>query len=142
MQYRHGGVLGKMADYEFTLPSYIQNGKKKIPINLNWYRNAHHQQLNAVKKKFKSIIKAQVEAYDPIDGPVSIKFVYYSARNNSPDLDNFTSIAKKFFQDAIVELGFLPEDNVHNITLTSESYGGIDRENPRVMAYVRDFSDL
>ncbi len=126
-----------MADYEFTLPSYIKLGKKNIPINLNWYRNAHHQQSNLIKRKFKAEVKKQVEAFDPIEGPISINFIYYAARNNSPDLDNFTSVAKKFFQDAIVELGFLPDDNVNYIISTTEIYGGIDRDNPRVMAYIK-----
>jgi Holliday junction resolvase RusA-like endonuclease len=126
-----------MADYEFELPCYIQSGKKKIPISLTWYRNAHFRQSNNIKRKFKELVKGQIESFDPIGGPISIKFVYYAARNNSPDLDNFTSVSKKFFQDAIVELGFIDDDNVKYITKTSEEYGGIDRDNPRVMAYVR-----
>ena len=129
-----------MADYEFKLPCYIQSGKKKIPISLTWYRNAHFRQSNNIKRKFKELIKEQVEILDPIKGPISVKFVYYAARNNSPDLDNFTSVSKKFFQDALVELGFIDDDNVTYITKTTEEYGGIDRDNPRVEAYVRRIS--
>jgi len=129
-----------MADYEFKLPCYIKSGKKNIPISLSWYRNAHFRQSNDIKRKFKELIRDQIESLDPISGPISIKFVYYAARNNSPDLDNFTSVSKKFFQDALVELGFIYDDNVTYITKTSEEYGGIDRTDPRVMAYVREIS--
>jgi hypothetical protein len=90
-----------------------------------------------MKKKFKVIIAPQLENIDPIEGQISIKFVYYAARNNHPDLDNFTSVVKKFFQDAIVELGIIPEDNVDYIISTSEFYGGIDKENPRVEAFIK-----
>ena len=128
-----------MADYKFTLPSYIKHGKKNIPINLNWYRNAHHRESNDIKKKFKELIADQINKLDPIQGPIYIKFIYYAARNNSPDLDNFTSVSKKFFQDALVECGFIPEDNVNYIISTSESYGGIDRDNPRVVAFVSEY---
>ena len=62
--------------------------------------------------------------------------MYYAARDNSPDLDNFTSVSKKFFQDAMVELGLIHDDNINHIISTSEYYGGIDRKNPRVMAYI------
>jgi len=114
----------------------MKHNKKNVPINLNWYRNAHYQQSNKIKVKFKDHIKQQFEGLPKIQTKISIKFVYYAARNNSPDLDNFTSISKKFFQDAMVELGLIEEDNINHIIATSEYYGGIDRENPRVEAFV------
>ncbi len=125
-----------MSDYEFELPCYITHGKKTYPINLNWYRNAHHQVSNAVKKKFSSIIKPQFDGLPKIEGKVHIKLVYYASRNNSPDLDNFTSVAKKFFQDSMVEFGLIDDDNVNCIVSTSEYYGGIDRDNSRVSVYI------
>ena len=125
-----------MSDYHFTLPCYIKDRGKNVGISLNWYRNAHYQISNRVKVEFKRLIKPQFEGLGLIDEKVKIKFVYYAARNNSPDLDNFTSIVKKFFQDACVELELLAEDNVNYIPSTSEYYGGIDKENPRVEAFI------
>jgi len=127
---------GVMADYHFTLPCYIKHGKKNVPINLNWYRNCHHQVSNKVKIKFKDAIAPQFDGLPAIQTKIAIKFVYYAARNNSPDLDNFTSVSKKFFQDAMVELGLLEDDNINHIVSTSEYYGGIDRANPRVEAFI------
>lgn len=125
-------------EYEFTLPCYIQHAKKNVPINLNWYRNAHYQTSNTVKRKFKEAITPQFKGLNPIGCKVAIHFTYYAARNNSPDLDNFTSVSKKFFQDAAVELGLIPDDNINHVVYTSESYGGIDRENPRVVATINE----
>ena len=125
-----------MADYHFTLPVYIKSGKKNIPINLNWYRNAHYILSNKVKAKFKDVIAPQFTGLPVIQSKIHIKFVYYAARDNSPDLDNFTSVSKKFFQDAMVELGLIEDDNINYIVSTSEYYGGIDRKNPRVEAYI------
>lgn len=125
-----------MSDYKFTLPCYIKHGKKNHPINLNWYRNAHHQVSNKVKIRFKQLIAPQFEGLPKIESKIHIKFVYFAARNNSPDLDNFTSVSKKFFQDSMVELGLIDDDNIHYIISTSEYYGGIDKDNPRVEAYV------
>lgn len=125
-----------MKELKFELPCYIKSGKKNISLSLNWYRNAHYMQSNNMKKKFKSIIAPQFSNINPVNGQISIKFIYYAARNNSPDLDNFTSVVKKFFQDALVELGIIPEDNVNYIISTSEFYGGIDKENPRVEAFI------
>lgn len=125
-----------MSDYNFTLPCYVKHGKKNHPINLNWYRNAHHQVSNKVKIKFKELIAPQFVDLPVIKTKIHIKFVYYAARNNTPDLDNFTSVSKKFFQDSMVELGLIEDDNVNHITSTSEYYGGVDKKNPRVDVYI------
>ena len=120
--------------YKFTLPLY--GVTKKGAIAMNWYRNAHHQSSNAAKKKFKKLIQEQLDQFDTIQTPIKIKYTYYAQRNNSPDLDNFVAVVRKFFQDALVESGLIEDDNVNFIIANSESYGGIDKDNPRVEAEV------
>ena len=119
--------------YHFTLPIY---GVTKGALSVNWYRNAHHHESNKAKKEFKKQMQEQISQFDTIKTPIKIKYTYYAARNNSPDLDNFIGTVKKFFQDSLVESGLIKEDNVKFIVASSESYGGIDRENPRVEAEV------
>ena len=109
-----------------------------ISINVNWYRNAHHRTSNYVKKAYKELIKSQFEGLRKPEGKIHVHYDYYAARNNSPDLDNFTGTAKKFFQDAMTELGFIEDDNVNFIPSTSEKYCGIDRENPRIVAKIQE----
>lgn len=125
-----------MSDYHFILPCYVKDRGNNVGISLNWYRNAHYQVSNRIKVEFKRLIKDQFDGLDEIQSEIRIKFVYYAAKNNSPDLDNFTSVVKKFFQDACVELGLIKDDNVNFITSTSEYYGGVDRESPRVEAFI------
>ena len=120
--------------YEFILPLY--GVTKKGAISLNWYRNAHYQSSNAAKKKFKELIQEQLDQFDIIQTPIKIKYTYYAQRNNTPDLDNFVAVARKFFQDALVESGLIEDDNVNFIIASSERYGGIDKNNPRVEAEV------
>ena len=124
--------------YKFTLPLY--GVTKKGAITTNWYRNAHYQPSNAAKKKFKKLIQEQLDQFDTIQTPIKIKYTYYAQRNNSPDLDNFVAVVRKFFQDALVESGLIEDDNVNFIIANSESYGGIDKENPRVEAEVIEIS--
>lgn len=119
--------------YKFTLPIY---GVAKDAISLGWYRNAHYHTNNAAKKKFKRLIQSQLDKFDPIEGKVKIKYIYFARYDNGPDLDNFVGVVKKYFQDALVESGLLADDNVNVIIANSESYGGLDRENPRVEAEI------
>jgi len=120
--------------YKFTLPLY--GVTKKGAIAVNWYRNAHHHESNTAKKKFKNLIQDQLNQFDKIETPIKIKYTYYAARNNSPDLDNFVGTVKKFFQDALVESGLIEDDSVKFIVANSEDYGGIDKLNPRVEAEI------
>tara|TARA_R100000951_G_C2571544_1_gene158911 strand:+ start:328 stop:708 length:381 start_codon:yes stop_codon:yes gene_type:complete len=120
--------------YKFTLPLY--GVTKGSVISINWYRNAHYQKSNNAKKKFKKMIAPQLEQFDPIQGKIKIKYTYFAKANNSPDLDNFIGTVKKFFQDALAEGGLIEDDNVNFIVANSESYGGIDKENPRVEAEI------
>ena len=120
--------------YKFKLPIY--GVIKKGAINVNWYRNAHHRASNDAKIKFKSMIQDQLDQFDKIQTPIKIKYTYYKKIDNSPDLDNFIGTAKKFFQDALVESGLIEDDNVNFIIESSERYGGLDRENPRVDAEI------
>lgn len=129
-----------MSDYKFILPIYgiakPTKGSKNPALNVNWYRNVFYRDNNIAKAKFKKHIQYQLDKFDPIDGKVKIKYVYYAARNNNPDLDNFVGTVKKYFQDALVESGLLPDDNINYIIGNSEDYGGIDKENPRVEAFI------
>ncbi len=120
--------------YRFTLP--IFGVAKKGSITINWYRNAHYHQSNKAKIKFKSLIQEQLDLFDPIKGKIKIKYTFYAKRNNSPDLDNFVGVVKKFFQDALVESGLIEDDNINFIVASSEKYGGIDKDNPRIEAEV------
>ena len=132
-----------MSDWTFDLPLKVVMPRKTkkdkvIPINLNWYRNAHHRESNDAKKAYKALIADQFDGLTKPNGKIHVHYEYYAARNNSPDLDNFVGCGKKFFQDAMTELGFIPDDNVNYIVSNSEKYCGIDRKNPRLVAKVQE----
>lgn len=84
-------------------------------------------------------MKSQMDKFDPIEGKVKVHYVYYSKSNNNPDLDNFIGTVKKFFQDSLVEHGLLEDDNINFIVANSEAYGGCDKDNPRVEAFITVF---
>ncbi len=125
--------------YKFTLPIYgvIEKTKhnRNNAITLSWSRGAHFDTYNKAKKKFKLMIMDQLIQFDSIGGQLKIKYTYYAKRNGT-DLDNFIGMAKKFFQDALAEVGLIEDDNTRIIIASSEIYGGIDRDNPRVEAEI------
>ena len=48
------------------------------------------------------------------------------------DISNVVSIHQKFFEDALVELGKLIDDSFTFISESSQSFGEISKDNPRV----------
>ena len=129
-----------MSNYKFILPLYgiakPTKTSKNPSLSVNWYRNAFHRTSNDAKKAFKLHMKSQMDKFDPIEGKIKVHYVYYSKANNSPDLDNFIGTVKKFFQDSLVEHGLLEDDNVNFIVANSEAYGGCDKDDPRVEAFI------
>jgi len=128
-----------MSDYKITLPIYgVRKPTKSCKngaITFNWALGCNNHVYNAAKKKFKSMIDDQLSAFDPIDGKLSIHYAYY-AKRNSGDLDGFVSIPKKWLQDALTEKGLIVDDHARIIVRNSESYAGIDKNNPRIEAFV------
>jgi len=106
--------------------------KDKFILNLNNYRNAHYQILNKAKKHYKEAVREQIELLEPMDR-VHISYVLFPKTKRLCDIGNIISIHKKFFEDALVEFGKLPDDNYQHIIGSSESFGHVDKDNSRVM---------
>lgn len=114
-------------------PLYVmvprKNGAKKIALNLNVYRNMHHHINNQVKKAYKELMRGQLVKLQPLKWPVKVKYRYYLRQKC--DVGNIHAVVDKFFLDALVELGRLPDDNIQFVAGASYMFAGIDRKNPR-----------
>lgn len=104
---------------------------KKFILNLNNYRNTHFQVLNKAKQVYKELISHSILNL-PEFSKVHIEFVLYPKTNRKTDLDNVCSVHAKFFQDALVELGKLPDDTYDYVKGISYKFGFVDKGNPRV----------
>lgn len=100
-------------------------------LNLNQYRNTHFRTLNTVKINYKLAIEKQIKE-GPKYNKVMCIYTVYPANKRSFDLGNVCCIHQKFFEDALVELGKLPDDNVNYIPIVIYQFGKVDALNPRV----------
>lgn len=101
-------------------------------LNLNSYRNTHYRVLNTCKINYKKYMEKQIKKLPNDLDTIMCIYTAYNGSNRSFDLGNVCSVHEKFFEDAMVELGKLPDDNVKHIPLVIYMYGGLDKENPRV----------
>lgn len=118
--------------YKLTAPVSIPISKNKsLALNLNVYRNAHFQSLNKAKVNFKAHMAEQIEPITPMN-KVHVKYILFVGSKRLLDIANVCTVVDKFFMDALVEMGKLPDDNYEHLTNITFEYGGYDKANPRV----------
>lgn len=124
-------------EYLILLPTSVPVTKagRQVPINLNWYRNAHYQTLNKAKVAFKNAIMEQLATL-PFFDRIAITYTVYPRTKQLSDIGNVCSIADKFFCDALVEASRIQDDNYTVVLGTQHLFGAIDRENPRIEARI------
>ena len=108
---------------------------KRIALNLNIYRNAHHYTLNKAKEIMKEVVIQEInrDMTPPVlgKGPWQFTYTIFPATGRAFDLGNVCSIVQKFTDDALVECGVLIDDNYKIVRRCIYAFGGIDKEDPR-----------
>jgi Holliday junction resolvase RusA-like endonuclease len=122
-------------------PLRVPVGKKLFTLNLNIYRNSFYQTLNRAKIEYKHLIKNQLKGL-VLAPPVAITYTYYPPDSRKSDLGNVLPIHAKFFEDALVEYGYLTDDNYKIINQVIYLFGSIDKANPRVEIEIRNSNEL
>ena len=118
--------------WTISLPLSVPVSKRKnFSLNLNIYRNAHHMVLNKAKTTFTNQILNQLKRI-PQQSLISLTYIVFLPNQRKTDISNIGSVTDKFFSDALVEAGVIPDDNYTYLNQVSFLFGGVDRVNPRV----------
>jgi len=120
-------------------PLRVPAGKNDFILNLNNYRNEHYQTLNKAKIAYKQLIHNQV-AKLPKMNKIIVQYTLHPKTRHLTDIGNVIAIHKKFFEDALVEAGKLPDDNYQHLLSSSERFGAVDKDNPRVVINITDLT--
>jgi hypothetical protein len=70
--------------------------------------------------------------------PISLQFELCNPTKRKTDRANILSIVEKFFCDALVHYGCIPDDNDEFIKSSFYTSGDIDRENPRANIWIKE----
>jgi hypothetical protein len=120
-----------------TLPRKTK-ADKVVALNLNVYRNTHYLVLNQAKIAYKEQVKIAMYTSKGVikggiwDGPYHFTYTVFPANNRAFDLANVLPIVQKFTDDALIELGFIKDDNWKVVRAVDYRFGGVDKTNPRV----------
>lgn len=122
-----------MNEFKITLPCRISIGMvKHFDLNLGKYRNANYFTLNKAKINYKEYVYSclldkkliNIKADKII---VSYKLIPVSHRRI--DTFNFISIVDKFFMDALVEIGIIPDDDYKHVEYKAPIVGSVNKKN-------------
>lgn len=133
-----------MATKHFTSPIAVSLPRKttkarRIALNLNVYRNLDHFSSNNAKTQYNAILGLQLRDIT-ISPPIKIKYTLHRKDKRKGDRSNVLSIVEKFFCDALVHYGCIPDDNDEYIISTTYTTGDVDKNNPRVDITIWDTS--
>lgn len=124
--------------YILRVPLRVPVTKTKwFALNMNQYRNTHFHVLNKSKVTFKDLIRDQVQSL-PMFSRIGLTLTLYPKTRRLCDLDNVLSIVTKYTQDALVELGKLPDDDYIHIPEVNFRFGEVDKLDPRVRIYIKE----
>lgn len=130
--------IDELSGYFVIAPLKVPVSKNKdFTLNLNVYRNAHYQVTNKAKIAYKESIMSQIRDLPKFD-KISLRLTLFPKTNRKTDIDNICAIHSKFFLDALVELGKLPDDNYDYVDEITFMFGGVDKEQPRVAIQIKE----
>ena len=118
-------------------PLYVIVGRKKFMLNMNDYRNAHYQVLNKAKIEYKKLLRDDILSLPAKMGRISIDYEIILGDNRRHDGMNICAVTSKFFLDALVEYGVLPDDNMKFVLHEEWNGNGIEKNNGKVLIYIK-----
>ncbi len=126
----------------FISPLKVHKSKEKFFIlNLNNYRNAHHQVLAKTKREYGDEMYEPVSSCKPFSGLLCVHYTIYPKTKRTTDIGNVVAIHKKYFEDVLVSHKLIDDDDYKTIVFNSESFGGVDNKNPRVEVSVFSYDN-
>ena len=125
--------------FSVTIPRKTKEDKV-FHLNLNVYRNCHHMSLNQAKILWKELVNVPSMSAK-MSPPFSFIYTVYPETNRKFDLGNVLSIVQKFTDDALIDMGVIPDDSYKIIPLILYQFGHVDKDYPRIELDIQPFQD-
>lgn len=106
-------------------------------LNLNVFRNLHFYKLNYQKKAFQAYVKPLLSGLPSMEA-VTLHYEVNPKGGSRLDTMNVGSIVDKFFSDALVENGIIPDDDYKHVVGNSFSFGSLHPLDPHVLVTITE----
>jgi len=109
---------------EVYLPRKTKEDKKYY-LNINVYRNTHHQILNQAKVIYNKVMKEQITKLPVFEYLEEVDYIIYKKSQREFDTPNVGAVISKFFMDALVINNKIKDDNYKITPRHVIDFGGI-----------------
>lgn len=110
---------------------------RTMGINMNEYNATSPFARNNAKKNYKVDMSYQISQLPRLER-ISVDYeVVFNDENDIHDGMNVASVTSKFFLDALVQLGVIPDDNYKRVVHEEWNPYGVDVNNGRVLIYIK-----
>ena len=114
-----------------NIPIYWHKNKsKKILLNMNSYRNLNFHVSNKIKKAVHKWVVNNISSLPVLKPPLKFEYTIYRKTKRKTDLGNIGAVVDKFIADALVNIGFIEDDNTDIIKKIVFIDGGVLPDNP------------
>jgi hypothetical protein len=125
--------------FTIKLPMRMQvnKGGELESLNLNVYRNLHYYKLNHQKRAFQEFVKPLLSGLPSMEA-VSLRYEINPKGGSRLDTMNVGSIVDKFFSDALVLNGIIPDDDYKHVVENSFFFGSLYPNDPHVLVTITE----
>lgn len=128
---------GRVFTLKLPMRMKINKGGELESLNLNVYRNLHFYKLNYQKKAFQDFVKPLLLGLPSMEA-VSLHYEINPKGGSRLDTMNVGSIVDKFFSDALVQNGIIPDDDYKHVVGNSFSFGSLHPTDPHVLVTITE----
>jgi meiotically up-regulated gene 157 (Mug157) protein len=96
---------------------------KKVNLGHNTMHHTDRFTYNLAKIEFSKIVEDQKDLLPSLSLPLQLTYTYYTGTKRLADLSNHCVFVDKFFSDALVQLGYIPDDSYMYIRQVIYKYG-------------------
>lgn len=128
---------GRVFTIKLPMRMKVNKGGELESLNLNVYRNLHFYKLNFQKKAFHDFVKPLLSGLPPME---AIKLHYQINPKGGSRLDtmNVGSVVDKFFSDALVLCGIVPDDDYKHVVQNDFEFGNLCPNDPHVLVTITE----
>ena len=128
---------GRVFTIKLPMRMKVNKGGELESLNLNVYRNLHFYKLNFQKKAFHDFVKPLLSGLPPME---AIKLHYQINPKGGSRLDtmNVGSVVDKFFSDALVLCGIVPDDDYKHVVRNDFEFGSLCPNDPHVLVTITE----
>ena len=128
---------GRVFTIKLPMRMKVNKGGELESLNLNVYRNLHFYKLNFQKKAFHNFVKPLLSGLPPMEA-VKLHYMVNPKGGSRLDTMNVGSVVDKFFSDALVLCGIVPDDDYKHVVKNDFEFGSLCPNDPHVLVTITE----